>query len=65
MTTNGDDDPPGRVHRPDRTQAAQPHEKTERRAHREGRDLDPQDAAGQGSDRNATQGRGGDPDRRR
>lgn len=65
MTTNRDDNPPGRIHRPERMQATQPHEKQERGADRDARDLDPHDAAGQGSERSATQGRGNDPDRGR
>lgn len=60
MTTNRDDNPPRRIHRPG---APQTREQLDAQRYREGDELDPRDDRGQGSERSESQGRGNDPDR--
>jgi hypothetical protein len=64
MTTNKDDNPPRRVHPPDRPGAqSQAHERQQAQRYRSGEDLNPRNDRGQGDETTQAQGRGNDPDR--
>lgn len=61
MTTQRNDDPPGRTSRPGRPDArSQAHELQSPQAHRDAEQLNPRDDRGQGSEREQAQGRGND-----
>ena len=61
MTTNQDDNPPGRVSRPDRPdRQPQAHEIQDAQGDRDAEQLNPRDDRGQGSERTQSQGRGND-----
>lgn len=64
MTTDRTDNPPGRVSRPDRTDAQpQAHERQQAGRYRNADELDPRNDRGQGSERTQSQGLGNDDDR--
>lgn len=64
MTTNKDDNPPRRTHKPNRPGGQpQAHERLQPEGYKEAEDRDPRDDRIQGSERTQKQGRGNDPDR--
>lgn len=65
MTTNRDDNPPGRISRPDRPdRKPQAHELEATQGYRDAEQLNPRNDRGQGQERTQQQGRGNDDDRR-
>lgn len=63
MTTNKDDNPPGRTIQAKRLQPQQQQQQQGPGPYRDADELDPHDARGHGDKRTQAQGRGNDPDR--
>jgi hypothetical protein len=63
MTTNKNDNPPGRTSRPDNPDGKpQAHERLQAQGYKSGEERNPRNDRGQGNERTQKQGRGNDPD---